>query len=69
MILLTRVRKARRARDAAEARFIETLRAAKPVHTFAEIADAAGMTRQGVEYLISDRNARRQARKEGRENG
>jgi hypothetical protein len=64
VILLERVRKARRARDKAESSFLEALKAAKPVHSLAEIADAAGMSRQGVRYLTSDENERRRARKE-----
>lgn len=69
MILLERVRKARRARDKAERLFLEALKTARPVHSLAEIADAAGLTRQGVDYLTNDRNERRRARKEGREDG
>ena len=67
MILLERVRKAKRARDKAEAAFVESLKAARPVHSLAAIGDAAGMTRQGVRYLTNDENERRRARKEGGE--
>jgi predicted transcriptional regulator len=69
MILLERIRKARRARDKAETAFIETLKAAKPVHTFGEIADAAGLTRQGVRYFVNDENEKRRERKEARRDG
>jgi hypothetical protein len=65
MILLERVRKAKRARDKAEATFIEALKAARPVHSLAEIADAAGLSRQGVRYFTNDENERRRARKKG----
>jgi hypothetical protein len=64
MILLERVRKAKRARDKAELTFLEALKAARPVHSLAEIADAAGLSRQGVRYFTNDENARRRERKE-----
>ena len=56
-------------RDKAEAAFVETLKAAKPVHTFGEIADAAGLTRQGVRYFVNDENAKRRERKEAKQDG
>lgn len=63
MILLERVRKAKRARDKAEAVFVEALKAAKPVHSWAELADAAEMSRHGVRYIVNGEG------KEGREDG
>ena len=68
MILLERVRKAKLARDKADAVFLEALKNAKAVHTLAEIADAAGLTRQGVRYFTNDENERRRERKKEREN-
>lgn len=68
MILLERVRKAKRNRDQAELTFLAALKAARPVHSLAEIADAAGLTRQGVRYFTNNENERRRARKEGRDN-
>lgn len=65
MILLERVRKARRARDKAEQSFLEALKAARPVHSLAEIADAAGLSRQGVRYFTNDENERRRKAREG----
>ncbi len=64
MILLERVRKARKARDKAEETFLEALLAARPVHSLSEIADAAGLTREAVHYRTSGANERRRARKQ-----
>ena len=66
MILLQRIRKARRARDKAQDAFVSALREGKNVHSWAELADAAGLSRHGVRYVVNDE---RELRKEGRENG
>jgi hypothetical protein len=54
MILLERIRKARRAKDKADETFVSTLRAAKPVHSWTELAEAAGMSKHGVRYIVND---------------
>ena len=56
MILLERVAKARRARAAAHEKFLTALREAKNVHSWAEIAEAAGLSKHGVRYLVNDEN-------------
>lgn len=64
MILLERIARARRARAKAHEKFVAAMREAKNVHSWAEIAEAAGLSKHGVRYLVNDENA---ARKEGRE--
>lgn len=59
MILLERVAKARKARQGAELAFRQTLIAAREVHSWAEIASVAGLSKHGVRYLVNEENEKR----------
>lgn len=51
--LLTAVKHATRKREQADAAYRQSIQAARATgHTLQEIADASGLTRQGVRYLL-----------------
>lgn len=52
MSLLEAVTEARRARDEAERRFRRALRLAAEVHSLRKIGEAAGMSFNGIRYLL-----------------
>lgn len=50
---LTAVRRATHKREQAYGEYLDAIRAARATgHTLQEIADASGLTRQGVRYLL-----------------
>ncbi len=71
MILLERIRKARRTRDKAEAAYLKAdtafrtaIRDAHPTHSWRDIADVSGLRPSGCRYLAEDWNAKRKAKRE-----
>ena len=65
MILLQRIRKARHARDKAQDVFVSALREGKNVHSWAELAEASGLSKHGVRYLVNDERETRKQEREG----
>ena len=53
--LLDAVREGRDLRDATQAAFVQAVRRAKVKHSYREVADAAGMTRSGIQRVLRPR--------------